>query len=82
MKHQYDWHPAIRASFFLLDQGEEKEVLPETRQAFEVATIQISGLVNLVSSRQISFSSTSIIIIIWAPFTRRTSIRPGFENVS
>ena len=65
MQHQYDWHPAIRASFFRLHQGEEKAVLPETRQAFEVATIQTSRLVDLVPSRQTSFSGTSIRLIIY-----------------
>ena len=30
-------HPAIRASFCLLDRRGEKEALSETRQAFEVA---------------------------------------------
>ena len=30
-------HAAIRASFRLLDRGEAKEALSETRQAFEVA---------------------------------------------
>ena len=30
-------HPAIRASFCLLDRGGEEEALSETRQAFEVA---------------------------------------------
>ena len=65
MQHQYDWHPAIRASFFRLHQGEEKAVLPETRQAFEVATIQTSRLVDLVPSRQTSFSGTSILLIIY-----------------
>ena len=65
MQYQYDWHPAIRASFCRLDQREEKEPLPETRQAFEVVTIQTSGLVNVVLSRQTSFSGTSIRLIIY-----------------
>ena len=32
----------------LLDQGGEKEVLPESRQAYEAAAARTSGLVNLV----------------------------------
>ena len=41
-------YPASKASFCLLGGGGEKVSLPESRQAFEVATAQMSGLVNLV----------------------------------
>ena len=36
-------------------ESKEKKALPESRQAFEVAAAQTSGLVNLVSSRQTGF---------------------------
>ena len=46
-------HPARRTSLcVLLDREGEKEALPESRQAFQVAAARISGLVNLVFSRQ------------------------------
>ena len=45
-------HPASRASFCLLEWKGEKTVLRESRQAFEVAAAQTSGLLNLVFSRQ------------------------------
>ena len=41
--------PVIKASFcLLLDQGEEKEALPEWRQTFELTAAHVFGLVNLV----------------------------------
>ena len=36
-------------------ESKEKKALPESRQAFEVAAAQTSGLINLVSSRQTGF---------------------------
>ena len=46
-------YPARRASFcVLLDRRGEKEALTESRRAFQVAAARISGLVNLVFSRQ------------------------------
>ena len=36
-------------------ESKEKKAPPESRQAFEVAAAQTSGLVNLVSSRQTGF---------------------------
>ena len=45
-------HPVSRASFCLLEWKEEKKVLRESRQAFEVAAAQTSGLLNLVFCRQ------------------------------
>jgi len=45
---------------FLLYQGEKKEPVPESRQAFEVAAAQTSELVNLVFSHQTGFSRDSI----------------------
>ena len=45
-------HPLSRTSFFLLlDRGGEKEALPESRQAFEVAVARTSGVVNVRASR-------------------------------
>ena len=44
--------PASRASFCPLEWKGEKTVLRESRQAFEVAVAQTSGLLNLVFSRQ------------------------------
>ena len=45
-------HPLRRTSFFLLlDRGGEKEALPESRQAFEVAVARTSGVVNVRASR-------------------------------
>ena len=41
--------PLSKASFcLLLDQGEEKEALPEWRQTFELTAAQVFKLVNLV----------------------------------
>ena len=48
-------HPATRTSFCLLECEGEKEALPESRQTFEVAAAQTSGLVNLVFSCQTVF---------------------------
>ena len=45
-------HPASRAPFCLLEWKGEKTVLRESRQAFEVAAAQTSGLLNLAFSRQ------------------------------
>ena len=43
--------PGSRVSFyFLVDRGGYKDVLPESRQAFEIAAAHTSGLVNIVSS--------------------------------
>ena len=54
-----------RDSFrLLLDQKGEKEALPESPQAFEVAAAPTSGLVNLVFSRQTGFSRASICSLI------------------
>ena len=39
----------------LIDSEEEKEALSESRQTFEVAAAQTSGLFNLVLSRQTGF---------------------------
>ena len=47
--------PASRASFCLLESGGEKETLHDSRQPFEVAAVQTSWLVNLVSTRQTGF---------------------------
>lgn len=53
-------HPVNRASFCLdVDRGREKEAVP-----FEGSTAQSSGLVNLVLSRQTSFSSVSIRLLM------------------
>jgi len=47
-------HPLSRTSFFLfLDRGGEKEALPESRQAFEIAVARTSGVVNLIFLRTI-----------------------------
>ena len=43
---------------------EEKRRLPESRQAFEVAAAQISGLVNLVFSRQTGFIESEHLFIV------------------
>ena len=53
-------HPSSRASFCLLDQGGEKQALPVSRQIFEVAAAQTSGLVILVISHKTDFFSASI----------------------
>ena len=53
--YQRIFHPANRVSFCLLEGGGEKEVLPESRRAFEVTAVQTSGLVNLVFYRQTGF---------------------------
>ena len=46
-------HPTSRvSSCLLLNRGGEKEVLPESRQAFQVTVTRNSGLVKLVFSRQ------------------------------
>ena len=43
--------PASRVFFcFLFDGGGDKNVLPESRQAFEIAGAHTSGLVNIVFS--------------------------------
>ena len=58
-------HPASTGSFcLLLDQGVEKEALPELCQAFEVDTAWTSVLVSLVFSRPTGFSSVSICFFI------------------
>ena len=58
-------HLASKASScLLLDRGGEKEVMHESRQAFEVALTQTSGLVNLVFSRQTGFFCASIRLLI------------------
>ena len=58
-------HPASKASFCLLGGGGEKVSLPESRQAFGVATAQTSGLVNLVFPCQTVFLfSKSIRLLI------------------
>ena len=44
--------------------GGEKDSLPESRQAFEVTATRISGLVNLVFSRQTGFFNASIHLLI------------------
>ena len=48
-------HPASRAYFCLLFWGGEKDALPESHQAFEVAASRTPGLVNLAFSRQTGF---------------------------
>ena len=57
-------HHASRISFCLLEWGGEKEVLPESRQTFEVVAAQTSGLVNLVFSRQTGFFGASFPFIV------------------
>ena len=57
-------HPASRASFCLfLYWGGENEALPESRQLFEAAAAQTSGLVNLVFSCQTGFSIASVRLV-------------------
>ena len=81
--------PASRRPPFAFLSVEEKSKtlrMPESRQVFEVAAAQTSKLVNLVLSSQTAFSIASILLLItnghnWARWTRRTAIRPGFENV-
>ena len=78
-----------RPPFAFLSVEEKSKTLrtPESRQVFEVAAAQTSKLViNLVLSSQTTFSIASILLLItnghnWARCTRRTAIRPGFENV-
>ena len=48
-------YPASSASFCFLARELEKDVLPESRQAFEVAAAQTSRLASLVLSRQTVF---------------------------
>ena len=57
-------HPASRTSFCLLECGGKKDALPESRQTFEVAAAQTSGLVNLVFSRQTA--NFPFIVIRWS----------------
>ena len=64
-----------------------KEALPESRQAFEVAAAQTSGLVNLVFSRQIGFIESEHLFIVKpidgrkrARCSKRTAIRPWVRN--
>ena len=57
--------------------------MPESHQAFEVAEVQIYGL---VFSQQTCFSSASICILInqWSQLRRctmRPAIGPGFKTV-
>ena len=62
--------------------------MPESRQVFEVVAAKTSKLVNLVLSSQTVFFNCKHPFIDnqwsysnWARCTRRTAIRPGFENV-
>ena len=63
-------------------ESKEKKALPESRQAFEVAAAQTSGLVNLVSSRQTGFIKCEHpfidkpMVIKKARCSKRTAIRP------
>ena len=59
-------HHASRTSFCLLECEGEKDALPESRQTFEVAAAQTSGLVNLVFSRQTGFFGASFLFIVKA----------------
>ena len=52
---QWITHPASRAFICLLEWRGEKAALPESRQTFEVAAAQTSGLVILFLSRQTVF---------------------------
>ena len=53
---KFCFRPPLEQSLFcLLDRGGEKQALPVSRQTFEVATAQTSGLVNLVISHQTDF---------------------------
>ena len=59
------------------------QAMPESHQAFEVAEVQISGL---VFSQQTGFTSASIHILInqWSQLrrcTKRPAIGPGFKTV-
>ena len=81
------WHPAIRASFWLLYRG-EKEALPKSRQAFEAAAAETFGVVDLFFSFSNYFSSTSIRLMLnrvsysRARCSKQTAIRPGFKYLS
>ena len=66
---QYFSPPSCRmpSLFITLEWEGEKEVLPESRSTFDVATARTSGLVNLVLSRQTVFSSARIRWLINEP---------------
>ena len=49
------YHPASIESICLLEWRREKKALPESRQTFQATKAQISGLDNLVFSRQTVF---------------------------
>ena len=66
-------HPGSRASFCLLDQRGEKEVLLELCQVFEVTVTLISGLVKLVFSCQ---------TYTWALCLKCAANKPGFKTES
>ena len=71
-------HAAIRASFCLLNWSAEKEAVPESLQAFEVAAAWTCFLL----SKWFLEHEHPLIDNSWAHCTKRTTSLPGFENLS
>ena len=76
------------SAFFLIKEETRIKALPESRQSFENALAQTSGLVNLVFTYQTGFSSMCICFNWqtndhnWAGCTKCIAIWPRFESVS
>ena len=76
------------SAFFLITDETRIKALPESRQSFENALAQTSGLVNLVFTYQTGFSSMYICFNWqtndhnWAACTKCIAIWPRFESVS
>ena len=86
--HSFPWR--AESPFVLLKEEEKRrETLPESRKVFEVTAARISGLVNIVLSRQtivklffLFFKCEHQFIDNQVRCTKRTAIRPGFKTVS